>query len=81
MGVKRGSCEQISAGHDHVNSNIYVRSQICENCSAAVGSCIENSNWDPKEGAWNALFRNLSKSGLDKNVVKRSKRSLLEEVS
>ena len=30
---------------------------------------------------WSALFSNLSKSGLDIYVVKRSKRPLLEEVA
>ena len=35
----------------------------------------------PKEGAWSALFSNLSKSDLDSYVVKRFKRPLLEEVS
>ena len=35
----------------------------------------------PKEGAWSALFSNLSKSGLDSYVVKCSKRPLLEEVA
>ena len=35
----------------------------------------------PKDGARNALSSNLSKSGLDNYVVKRSKRHLLEEVS
>ena len=35
----------------------------------------------PTEGAWSALFSNLSKSGLDNYVVKRSKRPLLEEVA
>ena len=35
----------------------------------------------PKEGAWNALFSNLSKSGLDNYVVKRSESPLLEEVT
>ena len=35
----------------------------------------------PKEGAQNAVFSNLSKSGLDNYVVKRSERPLLEEVA
>ena len=35
----------------------------------------------PKEGARNALFSNLSKSGLDNYVVERSERPLLEEVA
>ena len=34
-----------------------------------------------QEGAWSALFSNLSKSGLDIYVVNRSKRPLLEEVA
>ena len=34
-----------------------------------------------KDGARNALFSNLSKSGLDNYVVKRSKCHLLEEVA
>ena len=34
-----------------------------------------------KEGAWRVLFSNLSKSGLENYVVKRSKRPLLEEVA
>ena len=35
----------------------------------------------PKEGAQNAVFSNLSKTGLDNYVVKRSERLLLEEVA
>ena len=35
----------------------------------------------PREGAWSALFSNLSKCDLDKFVVKRPKRPFLEEVS
>ena len=38
------------------------------------------SQSSPKEGAWSTLFSNLSKSGLDSYIVKRSKRLLLEEV-
>ena len=33
----------------------------------------------PKEGAWSALFSNLSKSSLDNYVVKRSKRLLFRD--
>ena len=35
----------------------------------------------PREGAWSALCGNLSKSGLDNYVVKRSELPLLEEVA
>ena len=35
----------------------------------------------PKEGAWIALFSNLSKSGLDNYIIKRSKRPLLDKVA
>ena len=45
------------------------------------GTVIGNTQPLPKDGARNALFSNLSKSGLDNYVVKRSKRHLLEEVS
>ena len=35
----------------------------------------------PLDGAWSALFSNLSKSALENYVVKRSERPLLEEVA
>ena len=35
----------------------------------------------PRDGAWSALFINLSKSAWDSYVVKRSERPLLEEVA
>ena len=34
-----------------------------------------------KEGARSSLFSDLSKSGIDNYVIKRSKRPLLEEIS
>ena len=34
----------------------------------------------PRNGVWSALFDNLSKSGLDNYVVKRSKCPLMVEV-
>ena len=34
-----------------------------------------------RDGAWSALFSNLSKSALDNYVVKRSEHPLLEEVA
>ena len=45
------------------------------------GTVIGITQPPPREGAWSALFSNLSKSGLDNYVVKRSKLPLLEEVS
>ena len=45
------------------------------------GTVIGITKPPPTEGVWSALFSNLSKSGLDNYVVKRSKRPLLEEVS
>ena len=45
------------------------------------GTVIRITQLPPKDGAGNALFSNLSKSGLDNYVVKRSKRHLFEEVS
>ena len=35
----------------------------------------------PRDGAWSALFSNMSKPGLDNYVVKRPKCPLLEEVA
>ena len=45
------------------------------------GTVIGITQPPPTEGAWSALFSNLSKSGLDNYVAKRSKRPLLEEVA
>ena len=42
------------------------------------GAVIGVTQPPPKEGAWSALFSNLSKSDLDNYVVKRSKRPLSE---
>ena len=42
---------------------------------------IEFTQPPPRDGAWSALFSNLSKSALDNYEVKRSKRPLLEEVA
>ena len=44
------------------------------------GTVIGITQPPPTEGAWSALFSNLSNFGLDNYVVKRSKRPLLEEV-
>ena len=49
---------------------------LCSNINA-----IGITQPPPKEGARSAFFSNLSKSGLDNYLVKRSKRNLLEELS
>ena len=45
------------------------------------GTVIVITQPPPREGAQSAIFSNLSKSGLENYVVKRSKRTLLEEVA
>ena len=45
------------------------------------GTVIGITQPPPRDGAWSALFSNLSKSALDDYVVKCSERPLLEEVA
>ena len=45
------------------------------------GTVIGITQPPPKDGARDTLFSNVSKSGLDNYVVKRTKRHLFEEVS
>ena len=54
---------------------------ISRGCDLLIGKSNYDHATSPKEGAWSALFSNLSKSGLDNYVVKRFKRPLLQEVS
>ena len=46
-----------------------------------IGTVIGITQPPPRDGAWSALFSNLSKSTLDNYVVNRSDRPLLEEVA
>ena len=48
--------------------------------TCSIGHGNHDHATSPTEGAWSALFSNLSKSGLDSYIVKRSKRPLLEVV-